>query len=229
MSFAARTMLDLIRTAYAVDADKVYGGPSWLDYDRFDVIAKAPATARPDAVKLMLQALLADRFKLVVKRERRPVPGYVLRAGKSKPNLKPAEGAGSSGCQSLAPTIGDVPYGNLQCRNVTMEAFAPALRRIAGASFGNLPVVDSTGIEGAWDIDLKYPLRVISLSAGTPVGTGNNGGIFRSGGEGAGADFGGEETFRNRCFPCRVSISSRRRIRRACPRLCLHFLRLSLK
>ena len=140
------TMLDLIRTAYGVDADKVYGGPSWLDYDRFDLIAKTPATARPDAVKLMLQELLADRFKLVVKRETRPVPGYVLKAGKGKPKLKPAEGSGSSGCQTLAPTLGgDMPSGNLQCRNVTLEAFAPALRRIAAASFGNLPVADATG------------------------------------------------------------------------------------
>ena len=36
------TMLDLIKTAYGVDPDKVVGGPSWLESDRFDVIAKAP-------------------------------------------------------------------------------------------------------------------------------------------------------------------------------------------
>src|SRR5579862_6417787 len=143
------TMLDLIRTAYGVDADKVYGGPSWLDYDRFDVTAKAPATARPDALKLMLQALLADRFKLMMKRETRPVPGYLLKAGKGKPKLKPAESSGSTGCQSSALMVGpdDVPYRTLQCRNVTMEAFALALRRIAGSSFENLPVADATGIE----------------------------------------------------------------------------------
>jgi uncharacterized protein (TIGR03435 family) len=47
------TMLDLIRTGYGVDADKVYGGPSWLDYDRFEIIAKAPPTTRPEALKLM--------------------------------------------------------------------------------------------------------------------------------------------------------------------------------
>src|SRR5580704_6406528 len=34
------TMLDLIRTAYTVDADKVFGGPSWLDYDRFEIVAR---------------------------------------------------------------------------------------------------------------------------------------------------------------------------------------------
>src|SRR5579863_8999273 len=47
------TMLDLIKTAYAVDADKVYGGPNWLDYDRFEVVAKAPPATRPEALRLM--------------------------------------------------------------------------------------------------------------------------------------------------------------------------------
>ena len=39
-------MLDMIRTAYNVDADKIYGGPSWLDYARFEILAKTkPPTA----------------------------------------------------------------------------------------------------------------------------------------------------------------------------------------
>src|ERR1700685_3556424 len=36
------TMVDLIRTAYNIDADRILGGPSWLEQDRFDVIAKTP-------------------------------------------------------------------------------------------------------------------------------------------------------------------------------------------
>src|ERR1700689_4383398 len=58
------TMVDLIRTAYGIDADKVLGGPSWLDTDHFDVRAKAPSGATAETAKLMLQALLADRFQL---------------------------------------------------------------------------------------------------------------------------------------------------------------------
>src|SRR5580700_8510362 len=60
------TMVDLVRTAYGLDADKVLGGPSWVELDRFDVLAKAPANTPPETAKLMLQTLLADRFKLVV-------------------------------------------------------------------------------------------------------------------------------------------------------------------
>src|SRR5262245_31289184 len=50
------TMVDLIATAYGLDADKVLGGPSWLEADRFDVIARAPSGATPETAKVMLQA-----------------------------------------------------------------------------------------------------------------------------------------------------------------------------
>jgi len=35
-------MLRLITTAYNLDADKVEGGPNWLDFDKFDIVAKVP-------------------------------------------------------------------------------------------------------------------------------------------------------------------------------------------
>jgi uncharacterized protein (TIGR03435 family) len=60
---------DLIRTAWNVEADKVVGGPDWLDTDRFDVTAavsdKTPAGSTPEALRAMLRNLLADRFRLV--------------------------------------------------------------------------------------------------------------------------------------------------------------------
>ena len=37
------TLLDLISDAYSVDSKMVVGGPNWLNTDRFDIIAKAPA------------------------------------------------------------------------------------------------------------------------------------------------------------------------------------------
>src|SRR3954452_22639514 len=46
------TMLDLIRTAYDIDADKILGGPAWLDYDRYEVVAKAPLGTRAEALRL---------------------------------------------------------------------------------------------------------------------------------------------------------------------------------
>ena len=128
-------MVDLIRTAYGVEADFVVGGPSWLESDRFDVIAKtAPATS-PESIRLMLQALLADRFKLVVHQDIRPMPAFILSVGKGKPKMKEAAVGGNTGCEPQPPgppQPGGIPPNNVvNCRNVTMAQFAPMLRNLA--------------------------------------------------------------------------------------------------
>src|SRR5580698_969482 len=81
------TLFDLIKTAYNIDAGRIYGGPSWIDYDRYDITAKAKPGTRADTLRLMLQTLLEDRFKLVVKLETRDVPTYILSKGKSELKL----------------------------------------------------------------------------------------------------------------------------------------------
>jgi hypothetical protein len=63
------TMLNLIEAAYDVSEDTVAAGPSWLDTDLYDVIAKAPSGTTPATAKLMLQSLLAERFGLVVRKD----------------------------------------------------------------------------------------------------------------------------------------------------------------
>jgi uncharacterized protein (TIGR03435 family) len=84
------TMLDLIRTAYNVDADKVYGGPSWLDYDRFEIAAKTKPGTRAEPLRAMLQTLLEDRFHLKAKMDTREVDGYLLSKGKGELKLRVA-------------------------------------------------------------------------------------------------------------------------------------------
>jgi len=150
------TMLDLVRLAYGADADKIMGGPSWLDYNRFEVVAKAPAGTRPEALQLMLQALLAERFGLVVAAETKPMQAYVLTAPKGQSKLKSAEGGGGGCTQNLVLPIQPIPNQTIQCRGVTMAAFAADLRRFGGARLGNLPVADNTGLEGTWDLDIQY-------------------------------------------------------------------------
>lgn len=152
------TMLDLIATAYGVDADTVFGGPAWLDWDRFDVVAKAAPSTSPETVKLMLQGLLLDRFKLVVHMDTKPMPGIVLTTGKGKSKLKEADDSGNTGCQAQPPPRPNpdvVPYIVASCRNLTMEGFAAILRGLSN-EYVTKPVVDSTGLKGAWDFDLKW-------------------------------------------------------------------------
>jgi uncharacterized protein (TIGR03435 family) len=174
------TMLDLIRIAYSFDPDKVLGGPNWLEMNRYDVVAKVPADSAPDAQKLMLQSLLADRFKLVVRKETKPLPTYALTVGK-KPQLKEADGAEEPGCRpqtSSGPrsesdivifmensegaptTISLGPGGTIHyiCRNITMAAFAAGLRGMMGAAVGSNDVLDETGLKGNWNFDVKWTL-----------------------------------------------------------------------
>jgi uncharacterized protein (TIGR03435 family) len=161
------TLVDLIATAYGIDNDKVLGGPSWLETDRFDIIAKAPPTTSTETLHRMLQALLADRFKLVIHKDTKPLPAYSLTVGKGRPKLKEADGSGNKGCPSQAqnPVPGTVPYAMATCRNVTMDAFAQNLRDMASAYINN-PVVDSTGLKGSWDFDLKWTPRALLSQAG---------------------------------------------------------------
>ena len=98
------TMVDLIHTAYGMDPERVYGGPSWLEFYRFDILAIAPPGSTPESRKLMLQSLLADRFKLVFRRDMHPLPAYALSLAKGGAKLKEADGSGEHGCKTLADT-----------------------------------------------------------------------------------------------------------------------------
>src|ERR1700693_3149178 len=92
------TMVDLISTAYGVDGDKVFGGPNWLELDRFDVTGKLPAGATPDQQKAMLKALLIERFHLAAHADTKPMPAYLLTASKH-PLMKAASPDAEKGCQ----------------------------------------------------------------------------------------------------------------------------------
>jgi uncharacterized protein (TIGR03435 family) len=159
------TMLDMIQLAYDMtDADRILGGPNWLERDRFDIVAKAPAATPPDTVRLMLQGLLADRFKLVLHPDTRPMAGYALTAGKGKPKMKEASAPG--GCQPGPPSApGGVPTIVVVCRGVTMEAFARLLRDVAGG-YLTQPVIDMTALKGLWDFELKWTPRGTLAQAG---------------------------------------------------------------
>jgi uncharacterized protein (TIGR03435 family) len=162
------SMVELIGTAYGIDTEKVLGGPSWLEFDRFDVIAKTPSATSADNLKLMLQAFLSERFNLVVHTDTKTVPAFVLSLGKGKPKLKEPEGAGVPGCQSppVPAAPGATPLNFLSCHNITMEAFAQVLHDNAGAYVTTI-AVDQTGLKGGWDFDFKWTSRGLLSQAGS--------------------------------------------------------------
>lgn len=76
------TMVDLIKTAWNIDGESVSGGPTWLDTDRFDVIAKTSSNSTEADRAAMLRALLADRFKLRVHNDQKELTVYAMTVNK---------------------------------------------------------------------------------------------------------------------------------------------------
>jgi uncharacterized protein (TIGR03435 family) len=165
------TMLNLISSAYGVAEDTISGGPGWLSLDLFDVVAKVPDGTAPATANLMLQALLSDRFGLVVARGTRPVPRYVLSVGKNGSKLKASGGSGNPSCQPVqqaaAPPADPASMPNIvvACRNLTSAGIADNLRQMAGGYLDH-DVVDATKLEGAWDFQLEWTARGVLAAKG---------------------------------------------------------------
>jgi uncharacterized protein (TIGR03435 family) len=148
------TMLDLITIAYGVESAMVMGGPSWLNSDKFDVIAKAPsAAASQETLQSMLKALLADRFKLVTRPDTRDMPVYVLTVGKNGAKLRPAANPGPAKT-SRGEGDPNIP-SHLKCESFTMADLIELLPQVA-RNYVDHPVVDKTGLDGAYDFQLDW-------------------------------------------------------------------------
>ena len=146
------TMLDLIRIAYTVEADKVLGGPSWLEVDRFDVTARVPAGTTMDTARPMLQALLADRFKLVVREEKKEMKTWVLsEASPGSARLLRSQGGIAPSCQGQP----EPPNVKGLCRNQSMIGFLNTLNQVA-RTYVDGPITNATGLTGSWDFDITF-------------------------------------------------------------------------
>jgi uncharacterized protein (TIGR03435 family) len=96
----------------------------------------------------MLQSLLAERFKLAVHREPKVMAVYALTVEKDTPALKksPAGDSSEKGCRERGA-------GHVDCHNMTMTALAAWLPHL---SMIDLPVVDATNLDGAYDFTLDW-------------------------------------------------------------------------
>jgi len=163
------TLIDLIARAYNVDADKILGGPTWVDYNRNEIEAKVAPGASEPALRTMLQSLLAARFGLAVKPDVQKAPGLILSRGNGNPGYTAATSdSGPSGCQRVfgAPRQS---YGELKCTNADMDTLAASLRPLASPTPRQpLPIANQTGLDGTWDLDLKWDLKVALV---TPNGS----------------------------------------------------------
>jgi len=160
------TLKMLIKIAYRVKDSQISGGPGWIDSDRYDIAARpAESNLSADRSRLMLQALLEERFRLALRREMRTIPVYALIASsgglplpKSTRNSCGEFPAGSPPKPSAPGQAPSIPCGGfvtgpnlLEGGNVSMSQFADVL--------GNMldrPVVDKTGFIGTFTVRLDF-------------------------------------------------------------------------
>jgi uncharacterized protein (TIGR03435 family) len=137
------------------------GAPGWVTSDRYDINAKL---SEADALKLqalskehqvtqirlMLQAMLADRFQLKVHRETENTPGYALVASSNGSKLKPSTSSDSKS--------GDTRNHQSLATRGNITSVAGSMSDLVFVLVGALhaPVIDKTGLTGRYDFTLTY-------------------------------------------------------------------------
>ena len=183
----------LVQIAFDINDDQlITNAPKWFDSTKSSIIARTSAVAagaQPNApqididdVRLMLRALIVERFKLATHYEDRPVNAYVLLA--DKPKLTKADPANRTGWKEGPGNDGRDPRNTnsvlsrlVTAKNMTMAQFAEDLARMA-PGYVRTPVEDATGIEGNFDFTINF----------TPAGLVNGGpGAGQNGGQAQGA------------------------------------------
>jgi uncharacterized protein (TIGR03435 family) len=156
--------------------------PKWASTARYDIQARAEGNPTNAQMRLMMQSLLADRFKLTVHNETQQLPVFAAvlsKPGKTGPQLQPhSEDAPCSTASPPPSTPGSQPtaqptiaggFPAVCGRILQLQASAPGRVHIGGRdvpvgmlvnlfTFANLdrPVVDETGLTGEYDVSVEF-------------------------------------------------------------------------
>jgi uncharacterized protein (TIGR03435 family) len=154
--FTARnsTLKQLIFEAYRVPYSQITGGPAWIDSNEYDVDAKPEGRASVDQLRLMLRALLTDRFKLAIRNEMKERRVYALTVGKDGPRLRNSGDETTAGKWRFHGTLSE--FANYLAIQLTIPLLDdPTVP--SHATGAPVPVLDKTGIEGTYDlrVDIK--------------------------------------------------------------------------
>jgi len=179
-----QTLRDLVLTAYGVRENELIGGADWTASTGFDLDARGAPDINAETARAVLRTLLTQRFSLEVHREQRDRPIYALmisaRNGRPGDLLRPA----AAECAAPTPPKGmsagpppstvamPVPLGvtgkpprcpsiflagHFSGRAVPMDVLADELAEVA-----RRPVVNRTGLEGEFDLDLRYTAELVA-------------------------------------------------------------------
>jgi uncharacterized protein (TIGR03435 family) len=149
----ADTISQLMRFAYAVSAPQLIGGPEWIRTFQFEVDARSASRASAEQMRLMVQSLLEDRFKLRAYKEQRDMPyaGIVVARsdGRLGPNLQKCD-VGKVTDHSpffVIPRGGDTKAEVCGPLSTLASAATSVLREVA---------IDRTGLTGTWAWHVSY-------------------------------------------------------------------------
>jgi uncharacterized protein (TIGR03435 family) len=154
----------IIGEAYHVSpwSARLSGGPEWIGSDRYDIEATAApdaisqglsVKAREDKMRLMLRTLLADRFKLVIRRESKELPVYTVVVAKNGPKLQrakieekdcPESSSSELRCHVINGGMGRGMHGKA-VQVSDMVSFVE--------NWSDRPIVDKTGLTGLFVVE----------------------------------------------------------------------------
>ncbi|HEY2013824.1 MAG TPA: TIGR03435 family protein [Bryobacteraceae bacterium] len=152
IEFRNVTLWYCLSFAYGMKSYQMFG-PDWLREARYEIVAKAPAGTRREDLPKMMQALLAERFKVQTHQEAREIPAVVLTRAKEGPKLKeagPESGDGQGGAQ-VGMSATESGGERLEVKGGTMSTLVNTLTGLLGR-----PVVDQTGLTGRYDFILEF-------------------------------------------------------------------------
>jgi uncharacterized protein (TIGR03435 family) len=164
---------------YGAD-QQISGAPAWIRSEKFDIVAKEDETVsarmrklspeqQGDESRLMIQALLADRFNLRVHRETRELSTYVLVLARGGPKLKPVV---------LNPHLpADIPQSRINVMGKGWLEGHDCDMALLTKMLGSLPevdgrtVIDKSGLKGKYDFTLKWTPDSTADPAASGTGT----------------------------------------------------------
>lgn len=152
-SYRDITLKSLLMRAYGLEPFQI-SGPAWIESERYDVLATIPEGTAKEDVPIMLQHLLAERFRMTLHSETKDHPGYILGIGKGGSKLKV-----SAERKESAP-VAQFMIGNDSVVETLYGATMPAFARNLSRKLGR-PVIDSTGLSGEFDIVLTLSKGVV--------------------------------------------------------------------
>lgn len=144
------TLAALVTWAYGVKDYQVLAAPSWFRSDRYDVNAKAHGAPDLPHLKLLLQALLAERFHLTLHKETRQLPIFTLNVGDRGSRMKPAPGPVPPGLPQITGR-NNATHEELTGQHATVAQLIQNLSRDV-----DRPIVDQTSLKGTYDFKLEW-------------------------------------------------------------------------